>query len=72
MPKPSRRSNPGRSLDPVAITTDLVTGRHLARCVRCTDTASSDLYGWVATWADDHTCDPEMVALLAVLDRRAA
>ncbi|GAB2816546.1 hypothetical protein GCM10022221_13190 [Actinocorallia aurea] len=72
MPKSVSRPNPARSLDPVIITTDLVTGRPLARCSRCAESATADAETWVITWADDHTCDAEMVALLAVLDRRAA
>ncbi|WP_131740279.1 hypothetical protein [Actinomadura roseirufa] len=46
---------------------------HVARCKRCADSFASSRLGEVDDWADSHRCDPELAALLALVDiRRAA
>lgn len=59
--------NPNRNRpagDLVAITTDAMSGRPLARCTRCAETVTADRESWVMAWADSHVCDPELAALL--------
>jgi hypothetical protein len=56
----------------VTITWSNLTGRHVAVCQHCAETAESHSSTWVLNWADDHRCDPELVALLAEITQRAA
>ncbi|WP_021591236.1 hypothetical protein [Actinomadura welshii] len=45
---------------------------HLARCQQCADSFASSSCGEVDDWADTHRCDPELAALLALVDTRRA
>jgi hypothetical protein len=58
--------------DPITITWSDLTGRHVAVCEHCTETAESHGLTWLLNWADDHHCDPELVVLLAAIVQRAA
>lgn len=58
---------------PVGVEWDEFRSLHVARCQRCAESFASSRSGEVDDWADTHTCDPELAALLAlVTDRRAA
>lgn len=58
---------------PVGVEWDEFRSLHIARCQRCADSFASSRCGEADDWADTHTCDPELAALLAlVTDRRAA
>lgn len=58
---------------PVGVEFDAFRSLHIARCQRCTEVFTSTRPGPVDAWADTHTCDPELAALLALVDvRRAA
>jgi hypothetical protein len=61
-----------RLAENVTITWSNPTGRHIAVCRHCTETAESHSSTWLLPWADDHRCDPELVALLAEITQRAA
>lgn len=68
-PRPSP-SRPGPSrLVPVrprvAVEWDGVRGLYTAVCRRCCETLTTDRPGQAHEWADTHTCDPELAALLA-------
>ncbi|GAA2130427.1 hypothetical protein GCM10009727_22430 [Actinomadura napierensis] len=57
----------------VGVEWDEFLSLHVARCQRCADSFASSRPGEVDDWADTHHCDPEMAALLALVDvRRAA
>ena len=57
----------------VGVEFDAFRSLHIARCQRCTEVFSSTRPGEADAWADTHTCDPELAALLALVDvRRAA
>jgi hypothetical protein len=46
---------------------------YVAACDRCTEAVFIERLDQAHEWADEHRCDPELVALLtAVLHRRAA
>jgi len=55
-----------------SITWNAPTSTHTARCGRCGESVTAHRYTWAATWAENHTCDTELVELLASLDGRAA
>ncbi|GAA2456982.1 hypothetical protein GCM10010191_90710 [Actinomadura vinacea] len=40
---------------------------HVARCERCAESIDTRDVGQVDEWADLHTCDPELAALLALV-----
>jgi hypothetical protein len=69
-PSPSRRA----VLDAVRLAFDDTRGIHVAACARCAETqdAYPDAVGWLLGWADAHRCDPELAALIAACDQRAA
>ncbi|MDL4815302.1 hypothetical protein [Actinomadura opuntiae] len=75
---PSSRSSRPSSVSswdvwPVGVEWDEFLSLHVARCQRCADSFASSRSGEVDDWADTHHCDPEMAALLALVDvRRAA
>ncbi|WP_141579371.1 hypothetical protein [Actinomadura sp. WMMA1423] len=71
----SSRSGAVSSWDvwPVGIEWDEFRSLHIARCQQCADSFASSSPTRADEWADVHHCDPELVALLAlVTDRRAA
>lgn len=53
---------------PVGVEWDEFLSLHVARCQRCADSFASSCSGEVDDWADAHTCDAEMAALLALVD----
>ncbi|MEU9870271.1 hypothetical protein AB0C87_20745 [Actinomadura sp. NPDC048021] len=58
---------------PVRVEWDEFRSLHVARCQQCADSFASSSPVQADDWADVHHCDPELVALLAlVTDRRAA
>jgi hypothetical protein len=58
---------------PVSVDWDEGRQMYVAACDRCTETLLTSRLDQAHGWADEHRCDPELVALLAeVLDRRAA
>ena len=57
---------------PVGVEWDEFRSLHLARCQRCADSFASSRCSEVDDWADTHHCDPEMTALLALVDTRRA
>jgi hypothetical protein len=57
---------------PVGVEWDEFLSLHIARCQRCADSFASSCSGEVDDWADAHTCDAEMAALLALVDVRWA
>jgi hypothetical protein len=57
---------------PVGIDWDEFGSLHIARCQRCADSFASPSCGEVDDWANTHRCDPELAALLALLDTRRA
>ncbi|URN07693.1 hypothetical protein LUW74_32945 [Actinomadura madurae] len=57
---------------PVGVEWDDFRSLHIARCQQCADTFASTRPGEVDDWADGHRCDPEMAALLALVDTRRA
>ena len=57
---------------PVGIDWDEFGSLHIARCQRCADSFTSPSCDEVDNWADTHRCDPELAALLALLDTRQA
>jgi hypothetical protein len=56
----------------VTITWSALAGRHVAVCEHCAETAESHSSTWLLPWADDHRCDPELVALLAEITQQRA
>jgi hypothetical protein len=60
--------------DSVTIRCSDLADRFVAVCGHCAESADaySDRYGWLTDWADTHHCDPELVALLALTELRAA
>ncbi|GAB2828932.1 hypothetical protein GCM10027176_36410 [Actinoallomurus bryophytorum] len=68
-PVPARPDQDG----PVSVEWDEGRETYVAVCERCTETLITERFDQAYGWADEHRCDPELVALLAeVLDRRAA
>jgi hypothetical protein len=57
---------------PVGVEWDEFRSLHVARCQQCADSFASSRAGEVDAWADTHHCDPEMAALLALVDTRRA
>ncbi|MFA1546783.1 hypothetical protein [Actinomadura chokoriensis] len=57
---------------PVGVEWDDFRSLHLARCQHCADSFASSSCGKVDTWANTHRCDPELAALLALVDNRRA
>ncbi|MEU9840492.1 hypothetical protein AB0C69_14860 [Actinomadura sp. NPDC048032] len=58
---------------PVGVEWDEFRSLHVARCQQCAESFASSSSVEADEWADVHRCDPELVALLAlVTDRRAA
>ncbi|MEV3925463.1 hypothetical protein [Actinomadura coerulea] len=58
---------------PVGVEWDEFRSLHVARCQQCADAFASSTSTEADEWADVHRCDPELVALLAlVTNRRAA
>jgi hypothetical protein len=49
---------------------DGVRGLYVAVCDRCCETLSTDRSDQADEWAETHTCDPELAALLAAITRR--
>jgi len=45
---------------------------YTTRCDQCGESVTAHRYTWAAAWAETHTCDTELVELLALLDGRAA
>jgi hypothetical protein len=65
-------ARPGQD-GPVSVEWDEGRRMYVAVCQRCTETLVTERFDQAHGWADEHHCDPELVALLAeVLDRRAA
>lgn len=63
----------------VTITWEPLTFHYIAICQRCAEfaTGHEDQHNWLHEWAEDHTCDAELAALLAeavemIRARRAA
>ncbi|XRQ08897.1 hypothetical protein ACN3XK_72515 [Actinomadura welshii] len=52
---------------PVGVEWDEFRSLHVARCQRCADSFASSSCGEVDDWADTHTCDPALAALLALV-----
>ncbi|RFS83735.1 hypothetical protein D0T12_22255 [Actinomadura spongiicola] len=52
---------------PVGVEWDDIRSLHVARCQRCAESFASPQAGEVDDWADTHRCDPELVALLALV-----
>ncbi|MGI5417297.1 hypothetical protein [Actinomadura luteofluorescens] len=70
--RPSALSS-SSSRQPVRVVCDELRSLDVAVCGSCTESFTSSRSGKVDTWADAHTCDAELVALLAlVTSRRAA
>jgi hypothetical protein len=71
-PSPSRTgsSRPVPSRPRVAIEWDGVRGVHVAVCRRCCDTLTTERFDQAHGWAETHTCDPELAALLTAITRR--
>jgi len=58
---------------PVGVEWDEFRSLHIARCQQCADSFASSSSTEADEWAEVHRCDPELVALLAlVTDGRAA
>ncbi|MDA8368656.1 MAG: hypothetical protein M0026_02160 [Nocardiopsaceae bacterium] len=57
---------------PVGVQWDEFRSLHIARCQRCAEVFTSPRPGPVDAWADTHTCDEELAALLALIDTRRA
>jgi hypothetical protein len=58
---------------PVGVEWDEFRSLHIARCQQCADSFASSSPAQADDWTEVHRCDPELVALLAlVTDRRAA
>ncbi|MCP9952915.1 hypothetical protein [Actinomadura madurae] len=57
---------------PVGVEWDEFRSLHIARCQRCADSFASSSSTEADDWADTHHCDPEMAALLALVDTRRA
>ncbi|GAA2282316.1 hypothetical protein GCM10010402_44110 [Actinomadura luteofluorescens] len=58
---------------PVGVEWDEFRSLHVARCQQCAESFASSSPAQADDWTDLHRCDPELVALLAlVTDRRAA
>ncbi|URM98397.1 hypothetical protein LUW76_30885 [Actinomadura madurae] len=57
---------------PVGVEWDEFRSLHIARCQRCAESFASSSAAEADQWADTHHCDPEMVALLALVDTRRA
>jgi hypothetical protein len=53
----------------VRVEWDGVRGLHVAVCERCCDTFTTARYGQAHAWAETHTCDPELAALLDAITR---
>ena len=66
------RPLPESTIETVTVVMNPLEAGYLARCDRCGESATAHRYTWAATWADNHACDSELVALLADLDGRAA
>jgi hypothetical protein len=65
-------TRPGQD-GPVSVDWDEGRQMYIAVCERCAETLLTARLDQAHDWADEHRCDPELVALLAeVLDRRAA
>ncbi|WP_329085096.1 hypothetical protein OG979_22265 [Actinomadura citrea] len=81
VPSPSSPSSPSSRVAsvsswdvwPVGVEWDGFRSLHVARCQQCAESFASSSPTQADDWADVHRCDPELVALLAlVTDRRAA
>ncbi|MCP9951689.1 hypothetical protein LUX33_26840 [Actinomadura madurae] len=77
VPSPSSPSSSSRSVSswdvwPVGVEWDDFRSLHIARCQQCADSFASSSSAEADQWADTHHCDPEMVALLALVDARRA
>ena len=85
VPSPSSPSSPSSSglsrsgsvsswdVWPVGVEWDGFRSLHVARCQQCAESFASSSPAQADDWTDLHRCDPELVALLAlVTDRRAA
>ena len=70
----SSRPSPVSSWDvwPVGVEWGEYRSLHIARCQRCADSLVSSRPGTVDDWAERHACDPELAALLALVDTRRA
>ena len=66
------RHLPESAAETVTVIMNPLEAGYLARCERCGESVTAHRYTWAVAWADNHTCDGELVALLADLDRRAA
>jgi hypothetical protein len=53
----------------VRVEWDGVRGLHVAVCGGCCETLTTARYGQAHEWADTHTCDPELAALLDAITR---
>ncbi|WP_152563791.1 hypothetical protein [Actinomadura welshii] len=82
VPSPSSSSSLSSSSSPSAVSSwdvwpigvewDEFRSLHVARCQRCADSFASSSSTETDDWADTHLCDPEMAALLALVDTRRA
>ncbi|WP_146778807.1 hypothetical protein [Actinomadura craniellae] len=66
-PRSSRRRGP---VDPVAVEWSDERGAYVACCSRCTDTVLPATLTDAHTWAEEHRCDLEFVALLDAVTGR--
>jgi hypothetical protein len=65
-------TRPGQD-GPVSVDWDGGRRMYIVTCERCTETLLAERLDQAHGWADEHRCDPELVALLTeILDRRAA
>jgi hypothetical protein len=69
---PLRPRRPGRpAARPVAVLVsvewDDARGLYVLACERCCETTTTHRLDQATEWADEHHCDPELVALLAVV-----
>jgi hypothetical protein len=49
----------------VSVEWDGVRGLYIAVCRRCCETFTTERFDQSHHWAETHTCDPELAALLA-------
>jgi hypothetical protein len=70
-PSPSRPgvSRPVPVRPAVAVEWDGVRGVYIAVCHRCCESLTTERFDQAHDWADTHTCDPELAALLTDITR---
>lgn len=61
-----------RAVDPITIIWPHDDDNGVADCSRCHETVTGPSCDWLDQWADEHRCDPELVALLDAVTLRAA